>query len=322
MRSSGFPLLLVAAGIVALVLTQRPHPATTPILVASSTQTLSEFLASEPYLLANVAGFLVVIALLRRRGFFSARSLTVPRRDVGAHNPVIWFICGLIVWLSAGTTMGIVSGLLPSGGLLDSPGVQNQTIAYAAGYGAGLTVGILLAYLLHASAPACGLGVSFKSFFQGMLAMVVAWPVIACIGAAAVGAHLLTGGARPDPLAHATLQSLVQNPQNPWVLAQVLLAVIAAPIQEEIIYRGMLQSAILAATKRVWVSVGITSILFAAAHLSPGTGVPWYAAVALFGLSIAIGLTFERTGKLSVAIGMHIAFNLANVAMALLGSRS
>ncbi len=315
-------MLLAAAGIVALMATQRPHAATTPIILASSNQALSDLLRSDPYLLANVAGFLVVITLLWRGGFFSARALTQPRRDVGAHNPAIWFVSGLIVWLAAGATVGIVSGLVPSGGLLNSHSVQNQTIAYASGYGAGLTVGILLTYLLHASAPACGLSVSFKSFLQGMLAMVVAWPVVACIGAAAVGAHMLAGGARPEPLAHATLQSLVDNPRDPWVLAQVFLAVVAAPIQEEIIYRGMLQSAILSATRRVWVSVGMTSIIFAAAHLSPGTGVPWYAAVALFGLSVAIGLAFERTGKLSVAIGMHIAFNLANVALALVGSRS
>lgn len=317
------PLLLAVAGIVALLASQGSPAATSLLILASSTQGLSEFLRSEPYLLVNVAGFLVVMAILWHRGFFSARALTQPRRDVGAHNPAIWFVSGLIVWLAAGATVGIVSGLAPSGGgLLNSHTMQNQTIAYASGYGAGLTVGILLTYLLHASAPACGLSVSFKSFLQGMLAMVVAWPVVACVGAAAVGAHLLAGGARPEPLAHATLQLLVNNPRDPWVLARVLLAVVPAPIQEEIIYRGMLQSAILSATRRVWVSVGMTSIIFATAHLSPGTGVPWYAAVALFGLSVAIGLAFERTGKLSLAIGMHIAFNLANVVLTLISSRS
>jgi membrane protease YdiL (CAAX protease family) len=160
-------------------------------------------------------------------------------------------VSGLIVWLAAGATVGIVSGLAPSGGgLLNSQTMQNQTIAYASGYGAGLTVGILLTYLLHASAPACGLAVSFKSFLQGMLAMVVAWPVVACVGAAAVGAHLLAGGARPEPLAHATLQLLVHNPQRPLgARARCSSPLSPAPIQEEIIYRGMLQSAILSATQ-------------------------------------------------------------------------
>ena len=54
--------------------------------------------------------------------------------------------------------------------------------------------------------------------------------------------------------------------------------------------------------------------LFAAAHT--GT-VPIYGQVALFALSVCIGFAFERTKRLGVAIGMHIAFNALNVALAL-----
>jgi len=322
-RLSVFGPLVAATVFAAILIVGAPTRAFPAALVlGSADQTLSGLLQSNGYLAANIVGGLLVLLVLWHRGFFRARTLCEPRRDAAAHHPIIWFVSALIVWLSAAAAMGLAAGLLSSGADVSKLAAREKTLLLGFGYGASLCVGAVLVYLLKASAPGSGLAVSAGSFVKGAGLMVVAWPLVACAGAAAVGLHLLAGGAPPEPLAHATLQAMVDHPNDPWIWGQVALAVIAAPIQEEIVYRAMLQSALLAATRKVWVSVVITAAIFAAAHISPGSGVPWYAAVGLFALALAIGMAYERSGKLTTAIGMHVAFNVANVVMAIATTRN
>ncbi len=264
---------------------------------------------------------LIVIGLLWKRGWFTRQALATSTRDVRAHNSVIWLTCGGLIWMtaiaSAGAAMGI-SGM-QTGTWAGS--LKAQSILMLASYGGGLCVGVLLLYLLHSSAPAAGLKVTFKSLAQGVGAMMAAWPIVAIFSIAAVYVSSLLMGARPSTLAHPTLQTLVDNPSDVWAWTLAALAIIAAPIQEEIMYRACLQSALLRVTNHAALSVIVTSALFAAAHLVGSVAVPPHAAATLFVLSLTFGYTFERTGKLGIAIGMHVIFNAANVTIAVLASR-
>ena len=55
----------------------------------------------------------------------------------------------------------------------------------------------------------------------------------------------------------------------------------------------------------------ITSVLFAAVHVPQ-----WPAPIAIFGLSVALGLLYQRTGSLVPSITLHAVFNgVATVAL-------
>lgn len=285
-----------------------------------------DFFAANWYGALNIVLAIVVVVFAIRRGWLKGswrpgtQSQSGSVRDVTGHPASIWLLCGILVWSSALVAGSLVIGL--GGWSVGQASLRSQALLMGCSYGLSLLVGAFLLYLVHASAPRAGLSCSPKSVLVGMLLLLVAWPLVtvASIGAGLI--HQLIGGTMPDAVAHPTLQMMLENKHDPWAWMLVGLAIVAAPVQEEIIYRGFLQSALLRISGSVWVAIGVSSLIFAAAHVV-GTGVvPWYAAVALFVLSIVIGVAFERTGRLGVAIGIHVAFNAANVVLALLVSPS
>lgn len=294
-----------------------PHPDHSLLLAAASVEAVTDFIRGHAVIAANVAALVAVVVLLRLKGVLTAQGLSAVQRDVRAHHPVVWFACAMLLWLAMPLAAGAAAEFLRIPPDAASQSSREQATVLAAGYGLGLAVAVVLTYLLHASAPKAGLFPSVGSIVGGMLLLALAWPVVTCTGSLATWVHATWFGAVPDPVAHPTLKALVEKKGDPWVLTQAGLAVVAAPILEEILYRGMLQSALVAAFGRAWVGVLLTSAIFAAAHTIGQSTVPWYAAVALFSLSCCIGLAVERTGRLGVAIGMHVAFNAVNVLMAL-----
>src|SRR5690606_15954151 len=122
----------------------------------------------------------------------------------------------------------------------------------------------------------------------------------------------------PDHVAHETLRSLADSPIGPdWWFA-IAAVVIGAPIAEEFIYRGCLQSAIDRAfrgwsRRPSWAPVILTSLIFTAAHVSIAEP---RALVSLFALSVAIGAVYRRTGNLAASIMVHSLFNATNIVLA------
>lgn len=269
------------------------------------------------YLIAMVVASLIVLVVLYKRGSLSRKALRDSVRDVHQHNAVIWFVCGGLVWVAAIVAAGAAMGIsgMQTGVMFDT--LKAQVVLVGASYGGGIAVGALLVYLLHTSANESGLHVTFASLFKGLAAMALAWPIVAIVGTLAAWMSTLISGERPSSLAHPTLTKLVENPDDIWAWSLALLAVVGAPIQEEIIYRACIQSGILRLTGNAAVSVIVTSLLFASAHVVGSVAVPWHAAVTLFCLSLMFGYAFERTGKLGVPIAMHIAFNAVNVGIAI-----
>lgn len=103
---------------------------------------------------------------------------------------------------------------------------------------------------------------------------------------------------------HAMLQLMERNEASPWVLwVTILNATLLAPVFEEVLFRGHLQTALTAALpKSRWPAILMTAALFAMMH--DGWTMP-----AMFALSVAIGVAYEWSGSLWVAIAIHVAFN-------------
>lgn len=152
---------------------------------------------------------------------------------------------------------------------------------------------------------------------QGLVGIALTLPIVSAVSVAALWVYQLIAGAPADPIAHNLLRTIVDRIREPWAWGLIAAAVIGAPLVEELIYRRFVQTALVRATGRAWLSVLITSALFAAVHMG---SVPPHALATLFTLSLALGLAFERTQNLTVPIVMHMAFNAINIVLAVWGA--
>jgi uncharacterized protein len=122
----------------------------------------------------------------------------------------------------------------------------------------------------------------------------------------ALGIDLDRVGASAEELAGAAVDPL-------GVVLLLLVAVVAAPVLEELFYRGLW----LRAAERRFGTAGavvLTSLVFGVVHLQP------YDFAALAGFGLILGVLTVRTGRLGPAIWAHVAFNLTAVVNLLAGA--
>jgi uncharacterized protein len=96
---------------------------------------------------------------------------------------------------------------------------------------------------------------------------------------------------------------LASIPRTPVNIAAGFFAIaIAAPLVEELLFRGFMQNA-LARYLPIWGAIILSSLLFALVHLQ------FYAIPGLMSLGIAFGYLYHRTGSLRTNIMLHMANN-------------
>jgi uncharacterized protein len=93
-------------------------------------------------------------------------------------------------------------------------------------------------------------------------------------------------------------------------LLLLIIVGIGAPIAEEIFFRGLLQRALLRRFAP-WLGIGIGAVVFSAAHQQ----VLQFPALVLFG--VIAGVLAHRSGRLGLAVAMHIGFNVTTVVLLL-----
>lgn len=105
----------------------------------------------------------------------------------------------------------------------------------------------------------------------------------------------------PDKVSERA-ENLVDSATGVWVVALVLVVVVGAPLIEELVYRGMIQTGFVASwgTKA---GIGATAALFAGIHFS------WPEFPALFAFALVLGVGRHRAGRLGPAIMAHVGFN-------------
>jgi membrane protease YdiL (CAAX protease family) len=105
----------------------------------------------------------------------------------------------------------------------------------------------------------------------------------------------------PDPLG-----GLDSSEEGPWGLVfGVVSACIAAPIAEEILYRGVLFRS-LANRINVFSAVLISSLVFALVHFYPISSL-----ITVFSVGVACALCYVSSRTLLTAIGLHALYNAA-----------
>lgn len=133
---------------------------------------------------------------------------------------------------------------------------------------------------------------------------------------------------------HEILDLLGKLP--PWhtVVVMVVGAVLAAPLCEELLFRGLLQPFLIDRLDRVgrlpdinpeaepvairtasrWGGILLTSVIFAVLH---GEMQHW---PAIWGLGVILGVAYDRFGNLLIPILVHFLFNGVEISLLLAGS--
>ncbi len=96
-----------------------------------------------------------------------------------------------------------------------------------------------------------------------------------------------------------------------WKILLVLVVVIGAPIVEEIVYRGAVQSHLQRTAGTSAAIVG-TAVLFAAIHMSP------LEFPGLFVFALVLSEARRRSGTLGLSIVTHMSFNAAGLVLVLM----
>lgn len=268
----------------------------------------------------------VALAVLRRRGALSRDAFHPPKREIDALSAGAWAGVGLLVYLGWFVGMQVAAGAASL-----SPGddsLRARALVMIGMYlGGGAALGLVWP-LLGRRLVRGGFRLDGWDLPRGLGAFLLVFPMISVVAA---GALLLAGwiaSARglpaPDLVGHVTLSALIGGDRDFWWWCIVGAVVVGAPVVEEVIWRGGVQSALRRAPVigewgKGWGAIALSSLLFTLMHLGDAAT---HTLPSLFALAVAMGVVFERTGRLGSAIVMHAGFNALNIAIALVQSAS
>lgn len=103
-------------------------------------------------------------------------------------------------------------------------------------------------------------------------------------------------------------RDLYERAEGLWVIALVGVVVLAAPLIEELVYRGFIQNTLRSRFADALALV-ITAVWFTVIHLRP-VEFP-----GLFAFAVVLGVTFQVTKRLGMPILAHMAFNATGLAL-------
>jgi membrane protease YdiL (CAAX protease family) len=94
-----------------------------------------------------------------------------------------------------------------------------------------------------------------------------------------------------------------------YVVATVVTAVIAAPIVEELVFRGVVLRGLLSRL-RAWIAIPVQGLLFGAAHVDPVRGLGNIGlGVVLGGVGVALGVAAYLLRRIGPTVVAHAIFN-------------
>jgi membrane protease YdiL (CAAX protease family) len=150
-----------------------------------------------------------------------------------------------------------------------------------------------------------------RDFGWAFVDLFAVWPIVLAmiVVTIEIGKRLL--GPKFEIPQHMGLELITESPALPLQILIIVLAVVIAPVVEEMLFRGLVQTTLRSYLGRPWLAIVFTSVLFAAVHDQP-THWP-----ALFALAMGLGYSYEKSGSLFRPIFMHALFNGITIAAAL-----
>lgn len=317
----------------------EPDPAAAPVAAAQVALALSQGAA---WVGAQWAGLAILtilgLVVAWRGGVLRPGSAVGPERlpagaaGGGLFAPWLSIVfAGAIVWVASQAVYGAVVAERASANAAPATSPTPSRLPLSAAdlailstvppfLGAGVMLGAGAA-----SAPGLidRIGFSLARFPQGLkqaaLAFCFAYPLVVWVLIAMERAYRAAGFEHPRR--HELLERLGEAPSPIVQVGIVTGAVVAAPLFEELLFRGGVQTLLrslftraprptdppanrAASPAAVWGAIAVTSVLFTLIHAT-------WMAPAIFVLSVCLGYLYERTGNLWSAVLLHAAFNAA-----------
>lgn len=148
--------------------------------------------------------------------------------------------------------------------------------------------------------PIEAFGLRWLSWRQGLVAVIITLALVlpAIYAAQWIGYSFCGPETDPQPI----VSFLMEHQSLRDRLSVILIAVVAAPLTEELIFRGCLYG-ILRQIGGKFLAIAVSSLLFALIH----GHIPSLAGLVI--LSVGLSLLYEKTGSLWAPILLHAAFN-------------
>ena len=127
---------------------------------------------------------------------------------------------------------------------------------------------------------------------------------------------------------HTLLRELSESSSATSLCLTIGMAVVIAPLTEEIIFRGLMQGALVRLYRSRWIAIVMTAAIFAALHLTVREDVAagesslaqLETIAPLFLLGLVLGYAYEKSRSLYRPICIHLGFNALSVVMLWLNS--
>jgi membrane protease YdiL (CAAX protease family) len=153
------------------------------------------------------------------------------------------------------------------------------------------------------------------SFRPGVDVVVGTFLGVVLFAVTALGIHMvvrflweLIAGHPPSPIVQPVVP---EDPRPAQVVVGLIAVVAAAPLGEELFFRGMIFGS-LRARFGFWVSASISSALFAVVHLQP------VLVILMFFVGLGLALLYEWRRSLAAPIAAHATFNTIGFTLILL----
>lgn len=146
---------------------------------------------------------------------------------------------------------------------------------------------------------------SFKpDFLSWKRVRTLALGYLACLGFSMLGSMILAATGEMSTFNQDQVTAFTA--QMPFAVTFITVA-IAAPIMEEIIFRGFVPNILVTSGKRNGLILG--TVLFALAHMPTDIG----SAVIYLGMGSVLAFVYAKTGRLEMSIGVHMTVNVIAV---------
>ncbi len=248
----------------------------------------------------------------------------VPYRDAGLK--VLDVFVGMMVLLAGMVLVGpVLVGLglmLPTGATEHELTLTTSQEAVRALLIQGMTLLPVMVYVLARSyRHASGweqLGLSGRRggwlVLSGVLGLLLGTPIVmATLGLSSWFGSTILNQPMPE-LGHQMLEAIRDADDLAGTIGLIMAAVVVAPLLEEVVFRGLVQTALLEvelARIHRWSVILISATVFTLLHV----GMPWQTLPGLWVLGVILGWMYERTGNLWPCIFTHAGFNALNIMM-------
>jgi len=227
--------------------------------------------------------------------------------------PPLWALIPFFLWFGTVSILYFIKEKLLAG-LPDWQDAIADNLALCLGVIPAIVTSVMIARLTFARGLK-GLGLNPKTiprdFVSALLNLFAVMPVVlgAIILTTIIG-KLILGDKFKMPQ-HEELKQIIAYSQWQVRALIVFTAVVVVPFVEELIFRGMIQTALRSYIAKPWPAILVTSLVFIVFHANPEH---W---LALFALSLCLGYTYEKSGSLFRSVFVHALFNAMSVLAAL-----